>query len=246
METKIRCLGKMEHHGEFDPEEEQDGINVKGTEESGSEGTEENRSERTEEGSDRNEEKITEEDREVLVQMDVDNHNEELDKEKDTNETEDSDKMNNNEMKNDSLREKQDADKDENAEKEKEKQDDDKDGIDEDEFCNTWFTDSRFEELENKAKEEIKKKKTKRKFDMEITPPSFSLENARNWNLEFPTEEKENKYDIIKMRMRFATKMLTHEINIHREEISKQALEFADRNKENKEREALILEAIRV
>ncbi|GKC67910.1 hypothetical protein Tco_1100508 [Tanacetum coccineum] len=28
METKTRCLGKLEHHGEFDPEEEQDGMNV--------------------------------------------------------------------------------------------------------------------------------------------------------------------------------------------------------------------------
>ncbi|GKA34986.1 ulp1 protease family, C-terminal catalytic domain-containing protein [Tanacetum coccineum] len=75
---------------------------------------------------------------------------------------------------------------------------------------------------------------------------NYNGENARNWNLEFPTEEKGNRYDIIKMRMRFAAKMLTHEINIHREEISKQALEFADRNKEKKAREALIREAIRV
>ncbi|GKE06954.1 hypothetical protein Tco_1398972 [Tanacetum coccineum] len=28
METDTRCLGKLEHHGEFDPEEEQDGMNV--------------------------------------------------------------------------------------------------------------------------------------------------------------------------------------------------------------------------
>ncbi|GKD90522.1 hypothetical protein Tco_1366029 [Tanacetum coccineum] len=28
METETRCLGKLEHHGEFDPEEEQDGMNV--------------------------------------------------------------------------------------------------------------------------------------------------------------------------------------------------------------------------
>ncbi|GJY04430.1 hypothetical protein Tco_0370370 [Tanacetum coccineum] len=28
METKTRCLGKLEHHGEFDPEEEKDGMNV--------------------------------------------------------------------------------------------------------------------------------------------------------------------------------------------------------------------------
>ncbi|GKD41241.1 hypothetical protein Tco_1261448, partial [Tanacetum coccineum] len=75
---------------------------------------------------------------------------------------------------------------------------------------------------------------------------NYNEENARNWNLEFPTEEEGNRYDLIKMRMRFAAKMLSHEINIHREEISKQALEFADRNKEKKAREALIREAIRV
>ncbi|GJT22215.1 hypothetical protein Tco_0892152 [Tanacetum coccineum] len=28
METEKRCLGKLEHHGEFDPEEEQDGLNL--------------------------------------------------------------------------------------------------------------------------------------------------------------------------------------------------------------------------
>ncbi|GJZ43371.1 hypothetical protein Tco_0590626 [Tanacetum coccineum] len=28
METETRCLGKLEHHGEFDPEEEHDGMNV--------------------------------------------------------------------------------------------------------------------------------------------------------------------------------------------------------------------------
>ncbi|GJW73770.1 hypothetical protein Tco_0133140 [Tanacetum coccineum] len=75
---------------------------------------------------------------------------------------------------------------------------------------------------------------------------NYNRENARNWNLEFPTEEEENRHDIIKMRMRFAAKMLTHEINKHREEMSKQALEFADRNKEKKPREELRREAIRV
>ncbi|GJY01865.1 putative reverse transcriptase domain-containing protein, partial [Tanacetum coccineum] len=75
---------------------------------------------------------------------------------------------------------------------------------------------------------------------------NYNGETARNWNLEFPTEEKGNKYDMIKMRMRFAAKMLTHEINLHRENVSKEALEFADRNKEKEAREALILEAIRV
>ncbi|GJT56939.1 ulp1 protease family, C-terminal catalytic domain-containing protein [Tanacetum coccineum] len=75
---------------------------------------------------------------------------------------------------------------------------------------------------------------------------NYNGENARNWNMEFPTKEEGNRYDIIKMRMRFAAKMLSYEINIHREEMSKQALEFADRNKEKKGREALIMGAIRV
>ncbi|GJS87119.1 hypothetical protein Tco_0769755 [Tanacetum coccineum] len=75
---------------------------------------------------------------------------------------------------------------------------------------------------------------------------NYNRENARNWNLEFPTEEEGNRYDIINMRMRFAAKMLSHEINIHREEMSKQALEFADRNKEKKAKEARIKGAIRV
>ncbi|GKE28731.1 hypothetical protein Tco_1444115 [Tanacetum coccineum] len=75
---------------------------------------------------------------------------------------------------------------------------------------------------------------------------NYNEENARNWNLEFPTEEEGNRYDIIKMRMRFVAKMMSHEINIHREEMSKQALEFTDHNKEKKAREALIREVIRV
>ncbi|GJT78790.1 ulp1 protease family, C-terminal catalytic domain-containing protein [Tanacetum coccineum] len=528
METETRRLGKLEHHEEFDPEEEQDGMNVykgldvyvapindkepetkeqyeelfndnefnlyesskdndsegepdgdnennnhdddgaptadankkkesenqkkerkkeeidkqteesgsEGTEESGSEGTEENGSEATEGGSDGKEENMNGDEREVTAQMDVNNQNKELNKEKDANETEDNDKMNNNDMKNDSVQEKQDTNKDENAKVDnvQEKQADDKDEIGEDEFWNTQFTDSQCEELENQAKEEIKKKTAKRKTVIEMTPPSFSLglspdtnkveeraakrvkkpsrfivspyinkktatkgnavqdemmicsylfsmegseldfifetkegnatirdymqtlaptlkiesnvidtyclvlnheqgvnnkgnktkhffhtgmitkdmfnwkmedgkkydeknmfsmhlkevqhpraknvlnkkptilrpkwgteenntdcgvflmmhmenyngENARNWNLEFPTEEEGNRYDITKMRMRFAAKMLSHEINIHREEMSKQALEFADRNKEKKAMEALIRGAIRV
>ncbi|GKA88472.1 hypothetical protein Tco_0810236 [Tanacetum coccineum] len=74
---------------------------------------------------------------------------------------------------------------------------------------------------------------------------NYNGENARNWNLEFPTEEKGNKYDIIKMRMRFAVKMLTHEINIHREEISKQALKFTDRNTDKNLMKQMIKEAIK-
>ncbi|GJR85559.1 hypothetical protein Tco_0209570 [Tanacetum coccineum] len=112
-------------------------------------------------GSDGKEENMNGDKREVTAQMDVNNQNKELNKEKDANETEDNDKMNNNDMKNDSIQEKQDTDKDENAKVDnvKEKQGDHKDEIGEDEFWNTQFTDSQCEEMENQAKEEIKKKK---------------------------------------------------------------------------------------
>ncbi|GKC31228.1 hypothetical protein Tco_1038522 [Tanacetum coccineum] len=46
---------------------------------------------------------------------------------------------------------------------------------------------------------------------------NYNGENARNWNLEFPTKEEGNRYDLIKMRMRFAAKMLSHEINTMQE-----------------------------
>ncbi|GJX88386.1 hypothetical protein Tco_0340400 [Tanacetum coccineum] len=74
---------------------------------------------------------------------------------------------------------------------------------------------------------------------------NYNGENARNWKLEFLEEDEGNTHDIIRMRVRFATKMLSHKINIHRENISKEAVEFAKRNNDKKKREALILEAIK-
>ncbi|GJY61365.1 hypothetical protein Tco_0462022 [Tanacetum coccineum] len=159
---------KEQNKEEIDKQPEESGS--EGTVESRSEGTEENGSEGTKEGSDGKEENMNGDDREVTNQMDVDNHNEELNKEKGANETKDNDKMNNNEMKNDSVQVKQDVDKDKNAEKEKvetkkekqdkadmvdnvqEKQGDHKDEIGEDKFWNTKFTDSQCEEMENQAK----------------------------------------------------------------------------------------------
>ncbi|GJV08923.1 hypothetical protein Tco_1346579 [Tanacetum coccineum] len=167
---------KKRNKEEIDKQTEESGS--EGTKESGSKGTKENGSEATEGGSDGKEENMNGDEREVTAQMDVDNQNKELNKEKDANETEDNDKMNNNDMKNDSVQEKQDTDKDENAKVDnvEEKQGDHKDETGEDEFWNTQFTDSQCEELENQAKEEIKKKKTaKRKSTKEMTPPSFSL-----------------------------------------------------------------------
>nr|GEW74799.1 protein FAR1-related sequence 5 [Tanacetum cinerariifolium] len=50
----------------------------------------------------------------------------------------------------------------------------------------------------------------------------YNEETVKNWNLEFSTEEEGNRLDIIKMRVRLATKILSHEINIHQEKISLQ------------------------
>ncbi|GKB83963.1 ulp1 protease family, C-terminal catalytic domain-containing protein [Tanacetum coccineum] len=74
---------------------------------------------------------------------------------------------------------------------------------------------------------------------------NYNGETARNWKLKFPTEDEGNTHDIIRMRVRFAAKMLSHEINIHRENITKEAVEFAKCNNDKKTREALILEAIK-
>ncbi|GKA32099.1 hypothetical protein Tco_0718466 [Tanacetum coccineum] len=74
---------------------------------------------------------------------------------------------------------------------------------------------------------------------------NYNGKTPRNWKLEFPEEDEGNTHDIIRMRVRFAAKMLSHEINIHPENISKEAFEFAKRNNDKKKREALILEAIK-
>ncbi|GJT69293.1 hypothetical protein Tco_1028579 [Tanacetum coccineum] len=163
IETKTRCLGKLEHHGEFDPEEEQDGMNVyKGldvhvppindkepeTKEEFYEKIIEKFDKIIEErlvlvrtltdgvANDGKEENMNGVEREVTAQMDVDNQNKELNKEKDANEIEDNDKMNNNDMKNDSFQEKQDSNKVENAKVDnvEEKQGDHKDETCREEF----------------------------------------------------------------------------------------------------------------
>ncbi|GKA96241.1 ulp1 protease family, C-terminal catalytic domain-containing protein [Tanacetum coccineum] len=73
----------------------------------------------------------------------------------------------------------------------------------------------------------------------------YNGETANNWNLEFPTEKEGNTLDIIKMRVKLATKILSHEINIHRENISTKAQEFARRNTDKTLRKQMIKEAIK-
>ncbi|GJX58644.1 ulp1 protease family, C-terminal catalytic domain-containing protein [Tanacetum coccineum] len=73
----------------------------------------------------------------------------------------------------------------------------------------------------------------------------YNGETAKNWNLEFPTEKEGNTFDIIKMRVGLATKILSHEINIHREKISTEAQEFVRRNTDKNLRKQMIKEAIK-
>nr|GEU60934.1 hypothetical protein [Tanacetum cinerariifolium] len=75
----------------------------------------------------------------------------------------------------------------------------------------------------------IDNSKTKMTYDVKYKTVCELL-TAKNWNLEFPTEEEGNTLDIIRMRVRLATKILSHELNIHREKISTEAQEFASRN----------------
>ncbi|GKA23445.1 ulp1 protease family, C-terminal catalytic domain-containing protein [Tanacetum coccineum] len=73
----------------------------------------------------------------------------------------------------------------------------------------------------------------------------YNEETAKNWNLEFLKEKEGNTFDIINMRVRLETKILSHEINIHREKISTEAQEFARRNTDKNLRKQMIKEAIK-
>ncbi|GKC44716.1 ulp1 protease family, C-terminal catalytic domain-containing protein, partial [Tanacetum coccineum] len=73
----------------------------------------------------------------------------------------------------------------------------------------------------------------------------YNGETEKNWNLEFSIEKQGNTLDIIKMRVRLATKILSHEINIHQEKISTKAQEFARRNIDKESRKKMINEAIK-
>nr|GEV16642.1 ulp1 protease family, C-terminal catalytic domain-containing protein [Tanacetum cinerariifolium] len=73
----------------------------------------------------------------------------------------------------------------------------------------------------------------------------YNGETAKNWNLEFLKEDEGNRLDIIKMRVRLATKILSHEINIHQEKISTEAQEFARRNTDKNLRKKMTMEAVK-
>ncbi|GJV20198.1 ulp1 protease family, C-terminal catalytic domain-containing protein [Tanacetum coccineum] len=60
-----------------------------------------------------------------------------------------------------------------------------------------------------------------------------------------PDKKEGNTLDIIKMRVRLTTKILSHELNIHREKISTEAQEFARLNTNKNLRKKMIKEAIK-
>ncbi|GJV24487.1 retrovirus-related pol polyprotein from transposon TNT 1-94 [Tanacetum coccineum] len=249
-DPETRRLGKLEHHGEFNHEEEQDGINVyKGLDvyvtpinDKEPETKEEyyekivlkfdiisdvsiQKLVRTELFND-NEFKLYEYSKDDDSEGETDGDNEDNNHDDDGAPTTDANKKmkvkikisegtkeNGSEateggsdgkeenMNGDEKEEKQDTNKDENdkVDNVQEKQADDKDEIGEDEFWNTQFTDSQCEELENQAIEEIKKKTTKRKTVIEMTPPSFSscyLFSMEGSELDFIFETKEGNATI--------------------------------------------------
>lgn len=68
----------------------------------------------------------------------------------------------------------------------------------------------------------------------------YGGENQKNWNLDFPKEGREQEIQIIKLRMKYATKMLMHELNIHRQKMSEETFEFARKNTDKAMKEKMI------
>ena len=72
----------------------------------------------------------------------------------------------------------------------------------------------------------------------------YNGETAKNWNLEFPKEGKDQEMEIIKIRIKYVTKMLMHDLNIHREKMNQEAFEFAAKYTDKAAKQQMIREAI--
>lgn len=72
----------------------------------------------------------------------------------------------------------------------------------------------------------------------------YGGETANNWNLEFPKEGREQEMEIIRMRIKYATKMLMHELNIHRQKMSEEGFEFAQKYTDKALKQQMIREEI--
>lgn len=74
---------------------------------------------------------------------------------------------------------------------------------------------------------------------------NYNGEPASKWNLGFPTEEEGQTMDLIKMRVKFATKMLMHEVNKNRRIMSDNAHKFAREYTDKEEKQQMIKDNIK-
>ncbi|PWA88475.1 ulp1 protease family, C-terminal catalytic domain-containing protein [Artemisia annua] len=74
---------------------------------------------------------------------------------------------------------------------------------------------------------------------------NYNGETATKWNLGFPTEEENQTMELIKMRVKYATKMLMHEVNKNRAMMSEKANQFAREYTDKDEKQQMIKENIK-
>ncbi|PWA54497.1 ulp1 protease family, C-terminal catalytic domain-containing protein [Artemisia annua] len=72
----------------------------------------------------------------------------------------------------------------------------------------------------------------------------YGGEALKNWKFDFPKEGQDQQLEIIRMRIKYTTKMLMHELNIHREKINQETFEFASKNTDKALMQSMIREEI--
>ncbi|PWA77952.1 hypothetical protein CTI12_AA221230 [Artemisia annua] len=72
----------------------------------------------------------------------------------------------------------------------------------------------------------------------------YGGETLKNCKFDFPKEGQDQELEIIRMRIKYATKMLMHELNIHREKINQETFEFASNNTDKALMQSMIREEI--
>ncbi|PWA63421.1 hypothetical protein CTI12_AA349270 [Artemisia annua] len=72
----------------------------------------------------------------------------------------------------------------------------------------------------------------------------YGGEALKNWKFDFPKEGNNQELEIIRMRIKYATKMLMHELNIHRGMINEEAFEFAKKHTDKAMMQKMIREEI--
>ena len=70
----------------------------------------------------------------------------------------------------------------------------------------------------------------------------YEGETAKNWNLDIAKEGRDQEIEIIRIRIKYATKILMHELNIHREKMSEEAFEFARKHPDKAMKQDMIRE----